>query len=35
MKFCVLGSGSKGNATYLESGETSILIDAGRKGSQP
>lgn len=32
MKFCVLGSGSKGNATYLESGETSILIDAGMSG---
>jgi phosphoribosyl 1,2-cyclic phosphodiesterase len=32
MKFCVLGSGSKGNATYLESGETRILIDAGMSG---
>ena len=32
MKFCVLGSGSKGNATYLESGGTSILIDAGMSG---
>jgi phosphoribosyl 1,2-cyclic phosphodiesterase len=32
MRFCVLGSGSKGNATYLESGETSILIDAGMSG---
>jgi phosphoribosyl 1,2-cyclic phosphodiesterase len=32
MKFWVLGSGSKGNATYLESGETSILIDAGMSG---
>ena len=32
MKFCVLASGSKGNATYLESGETRILIDAGMSG---
>ena len=32
MRFCVLGSGSRGNATYLESGETSILIDAGMSG---
>lgn len=32
MKFCVLGSGSKGNATYLESGGTAILIDAGMSG---
>jgi len=32
MKFCVLGSGSKGNATYLESGETRVLIDAGMSG---
>ena len=32
MKFCVLGSGSKGNSTYLESGETRILIDAGMSG---
>lgn len=32
MRFCVLGSGSKGNATYLESGETRILIDAGMSG---
>jgi phosphoribosyl 1,2-cyclic phosphodiesterase len=32
MKFCVLGSGSKGNATYLEADGTSILIDAGMSG---
>jgi len=32
MKFCVLGSGSRGNATYLASGSTSILIDAGMSG---
>ena len=34
MKFCVLGSGSKGNATYLESGGTNILIDAGMSGKE-
>jgi len=34
MKFCVLGSGSKGNATYLESGGTRILIDAGMSGTE-
>ena len=34
MKFCVLGSGSKGNATYLESDGTSILIDAGMSGKE-
>jgi len=34
MRFCVLGSGSKGNATYLESGETRILIDAGMSGKE-
>ncbi len=32
MKFCVLGSGSKGNATYLEAEGTTILIDAGMSG---
>lgn len=32
MRFCVLGSGSKGNSTYVESGETRILIDAGFSG---
>ncbi|MBU0484001.1 MAG: MBL fold metallo-hydrolase [Proteobacteria bacterium] len=32
MRFCVLGSGSKGNATYVESGDTRILIDAGFSG---
>ena len=32
MKFCVLGSGSRGNATYLEANGTSILIDAGMSG---
>ncbi|MFC1523375.1 MBL fold metallo-hydrolase [Thermodesulfobacteriota bacterium] len=32
MRFCVLGSGSKGNSTYIESGDTGILIDAGFSG---
>jgi phosphoribosyl 1,2-cyclic phosphodiesterase len=29
MEFCVLASGSKGNCTYVTSGETAILIDMG------
>ncbi len=29
MIFCNLGSGSKGNATYIESGKTALLIDQG------
>lgn len=29
MKVVVLGSGSKGNSTYIEAGSTKILIDAG------
>ena len=29
MKVCVLSSGSGGNCTYLESGNTKILIDLG------
>ncbi|MBW1707143.1 MAG: MBL fold metallo-hydrolase [Deltaproteobacteria bacterium] len=29
MKFCVLASGSKGNSCYVETGNASILIDAG------
>jgi phosphoribosyl 1,2-cyclic phosphodiesterase len=32
MQFCVLGSGSKGNTTYVASGDTAILIDAGFSG---
>ncbi|MDD3618374.1 MAG: MBL fold metallo-hydrolase [Desulfobulbaceae bacterium] len=32
MKFCVLGSGSRGNATLVESGGTALLIDAGFSG---
>jgi phosphoribosyl 1,2-cyclic phosphodiesterase len=31
---CVLGSGSSGNCTYLASGETEILIDAGLSGRE-
>lgn len=34
MRFSVLGSGSKGNSVYVESGETCILIDAGFSGKQ-
>jgi phosphoribosyl 1,2-cyclic phosphodiesterase len=34
MRFSVLGSGSKGNALYIESGKTSILIDAGFSGKE-
>lgn len=29
MKITILGSGSKGNSTYIESSQTKILIDAG------
>jgi len=32
MRFCVLGSGSKGNSTYISAGDTAILIDAGFSG---
>ncbi len=32
MNYCVLGSGSKGNCTLVESGSTCILIDAGFSG---
>ena len=31
---CTLASGSKGNATYISDGETSILIDAGLSGTE-
>lgn len=34
MQFSVLGSGSRGNSVYIESGETSILIDAGFSGKE-
>ncbi len=32
MKVCVLGSGSRGNCTLVESGGTTLLIDAGFSG---
>lgn len=32
MKICVLGSGSRGNCTLVESGRTTVLIDAGFSG---
>lgn len=32
MRLCVLGSGSKGNCTYIEAGDTKILIDCGFSG---
>lgn len=34
MYFSVLGSGSKGNSVYVESGKTAILIDAGFSGKE-
>lgn len=34
MRFSVLGSGSKGNSVYIESGKTGILLDAGFSGKQ-
>jgi len=34
MRFCVLGSGSKGNCTLVESGDTRLLIDAGFSGKE-
>ena len=34
MRFSVLGSGSKGNSVYIESGTTKILIDAGFSGKE-
>jgi phosphoribosyl 1,2-cyclic phosphodiesterase len=34
MRFSVLGSGSRGNSVYIESGETAILIDAGFSGKE-
>lgn len=33
MKVCILASGSAGNATYIESGQTRVLIDAGLSGA--
>jgi len=34
MHFSVLGSGSRGNSVYIESGRTGILIDAGFSGKE-
>jgi len=34
MRFSVLGSGSRGNSVYIESGKTGILIDAGFSGKE-
>ncbi|HUK90545.1 MAG TPA: MBL fold metallo-hydrolase, partial [Blastocatellia bacterium] len=34
MRLITLGSGSTGNALYVESGETSVLVDAGLSGKE-
>jgi phosphoribosyl 1,2-cyclic phosphodiesterase len=34
MKFSILGSGSRGNAVFVESKKTGVLIDAGFSGKQ-
>ena len=34
LTLCMLASGSRGNATYLSNGRTSILIDAGLSGKE-
>jgi len=34
MKFCVLGSGSRGNCTFIEHGKIRLLIDAGFSGRE-
>jgi len=34
MHFSVLGSGSRGNSVYIESGKTGILLDAGFSGKE-
>lgn len=34
MRFSILGSGSKGNSVYIESGRTGILVDAGFSGKE-
>ena len=34
MRFSVLGSGSRGNSVYIESGKTGVLIDAGFSGKE-
>lgn len=34
MRFSILGSGSRGNSVFIESGRTAILIDAGFSGKE-
>jgi len=34
LSVCTLASGSKGNATYISDGDTSILVDAGLSGRE-
>ena len=34
MRFSVLGSGSRGNCVYIESGKSALLIDAGFSGKE-
>lgn len=34
MYFSILGSGSKGNSVYIQSGSTAILVDAGFSGKE-
>lgn len=34
LRICVLGSGSKGNCTYVASASTAVLIDAGLSGKE-
>lgn len=34
MRFCVLGSGSSGNCTYVSAGNTALLVDAGLSGKE-
>ncbi|MFT5698347.1 MAG: phosphoribosyl 1,2-cyclic phosphodiesterase [Desulforhopalus sp.] len=34
MRFSVLGSGSRGNAVYIEAGDSAVLIDAGFSGKE-
>jgi len=34
LKFCSLSSGSNGNALYISTGRTSLLIDAGLSGKR-
>src|SRR5690625_7633966 len=34
LRFSVLASGSTGNAFYIESNQTKLLVDAGRSGKQ-